>query len=129
MKIYLSGPIMGCTDAEAKDWRAIAKGLCPTAIDPMARDYRGIEGDHAAEIVQNDKADIRNCDGVLVYWHLLNRPNVGTSMEILYAWSQGKPIAVVNATGEPLSPWITYHCSGRVFRTIEEALRALLLLS
>ena len=129
MKIYLSGPIMGCTDAEAKDWRAIAKGLCPTAIDPMARDYRGIEGDHATEIVQNDKADIRDCDGVLVYWHLLNRPNVGTSMEILYAWSQGKPIAVVNATGEPLSPWITYHCSGRVFKTIEEALRALLLLS
>lgn len=43
MKVYLAGPINGCTDAEAKNWREELKTHFPNAIDPMKRDYRGVE--------------------------------------------------------------------------------------
>lgn len=66
MKVYLCGPINGCTDAEAKDWREIAKGAFPGAIDPMVRDYRGKEAVAYREIVDLDKRDVREADVILV---------------------------------------------------------------
>jgi hypothetical protein len=43
MKVYLCGPINGCTDSECIDWRAAAKKRLSDTIDPMRRDYRGRE--------------------------------------------------------------------------------------
>lgn len=46
MKIYLCGPINGCTDDECNDWRSAIKHdwwveqYCHRTIDPMRRDYR-----------------------------------------------------------------------------------------
>lgn len=51
MIIYLAGPINGCTDAQANDWRTEAKRIAAerghTCLDPMARDYRGRESEAA----------------------------------------------------------------------------------
>jgi hypothetical protein len=64
--IYLCGPINGCTDAEAKDWREHVKGLWPgSCIDPMRRDYRGREGVFTREIVELDKIDVAASDVIL----------------------------------------------------------------
>ena len=45
MKVYLCGPIAGCTDEECMDWRENAKTILHNAnistLDPMRRDYRG----------------------------------------------------------------------------------------
>lgn len=118
MKIYLAGPINGCSDNECKDWRACATQLlgADNVFDPMCRDYRGREQEPgiAAAIVEQDKADIRASSGVLVYY---DRPSVGTSMEVLYAWACGIPVFVIDATGVGgrLSPWLVYHATG-VFR-------------
>lgn len=118
-KVYLAGPINGCSDAEANGWRGAAKALLPDTYDPMVRDYRGreLEPGIAAEIVENDKADIDQCDVVLVYYE---RPSVGTAMEVLYAYESGKWIVVVDRSGKPLSPWLLYH-SDFVTNSLAEA--------
>ena len=106
-KLYLCGPINGCTDSECSDWREEVKQDFPLSLDPMRRDYRGADlSDLAAEIVAFDKEDIRACDAVLAYCPY---PSVGTSMEIFYAHSIGKPVHLVVPSISKASPWLTHH--------------------
>jgi len=105
-KIYLAGPINGCTDSECNDWRTEIKRLHANCLDPMARDYRGREQENCEGIVRGDKEDINACDVVIVWYE---RPSVGTSMEVLYAWERGKPVIIIDRSGKPLSPWLAYH--------------------
>lgn len=121
MKIYLAGPINGCTDEQANGWRSQAKAIHADVLDPMARDYRGKESENVTDIVEGDKADIDSCDAVLVWFE---RPSVGTAMEILYAWERGKPVAVVDVSGKPLSPWIRYHATS-THKELADAIRTL----
>lgn len=105
--LYLCGPINGCSDAEANDWRSMVKGLwVGRCIDPMARDYRGREAEAFREIVELDKLDIDEADILLVNY---DRPSVGTSMEVLYAWEHGKTVLVVCREDSVISPWLRYH--------------------
>jgi nucleoside 2-deoxyribosyltransferase len=107
MKLYLCGPINGCTDEEANGWRDLVKSLWPgETIDPMRRDYRGREDQCADEIVEFDKIDIMRADALIVSY---DKPSVGTSMEVLFAFERGKPIVVVAQQGTRISPWLRYH--------------------
>ncbi len=118
IKVYLCGPINGCTDAEARNWREAVKEYFPASIDPMKRDYRGKELTNYREIVDLDKRDVRNSDIVLVNY---DKPSVGTSMEVLYAWERGKPIVVWTAPDAKLSPWLIYH-STSIVHSLEEVI-------
>lgn len=109
--IYLAGPINGCTDQEATSWRQQVKSIHPHCLDPMDRDYRGKESENVATIVEGDKADIDKCDGMLVFFE---KPSVGTSMEVLYAYERGTPVVIVNVSGKPLSPWLVYHSKAQL---------------
>jgi hypothetical protein len=117
MKVYLCGPINGCTDEECQDWREAAKKRFPNSIDPMRRDYRGKEKTHVDEIVELDKEDVLNADALLVNHP---KPSVGTSMEVFFAWEHGKYIVVVCPDGVTQSPWMLYHCN-HIVHTFEEA--------
>lgn len=119
MKVYLCGPINGCTDEVCKDWRSMVKAALPDTLDPMDRDYRGreLEPGVAKVIVENDKADIDKCDALLVNYV---KPSVGTSMEILYAWERKKLIVLLCGWKETLSPWLLYH-STFVVHTLKDA--------
>lgn len=117
MKVYLCGPINGCTDEECKDWREAAKKRLPDTVDPMARDYRGREDECTKEIVEGDKSDIDACDVLLVNHP---KPSVGTAMEILYAWERGKRVIVVVPNSVTRSPWLRYH-SHAIVDTFSEA--------
>lgn len=108
MKVYLCGPINGCTNEESINWREAAKAVLPDTLDPMRSDYRGEEDQHVAQIVEGDKADIDESDALLVNY---DKPSVGTSMEILYAWEKKKRIIVVARAETPISPWLRYHAS------------------
>lgn len=120
-KLYLCGPINGRTDNDAKVWRETVKevweGEC---IDPLNRDYRGRELDEgaAAEIVGGDLCDIDEADALLVYF---DKPSVGTSMEVFYAFHAGKPVVIWDASSQPLSPWLI-HFSNYQTRNMEAAL-------
>lgn len=120
--VYLAGPILGCDDIEALDWREEAKRelVGVETLDPMRRDFRGYESVRVAEIVESDKADIKASGAVLA---MCSRPSAGTSMEILYAWRLGVPVVSVVPAGVPVSPWIAYH-SVAVVETLREACRA-----
>ena len=126
MKVYLCGPINGRSDDDCKGWREYAKERLPDTLDPMDRDYRGreLEPGIAAEIVENDKADILRCDAMIVYY---DKPSVGTSMEILFAHqANGKEFRtiLVDKSDKPLSPWLIYHCP-EVTKSLDEAIALL----
>lgn len=105
--IYLCGPINGCTDEECKDWREFVKSRWNgKTLDPMRRDYRGKEAESVNEIVEFDKIDVVNSDVILVNY---DKPSVGTSMEVLYAFERGKLVVVVAKEGTNISPWLRYH--------------------
>lgn len=117
-KTYLCGPILNCNDSECIDWREEAKKNLKDTLDPMRRDYRGIQLDHIKEIVEEDKKDIDECDSLLVKF---DYPSVGTSMEILYAWERKKFIVtVVENPDIVVSPWLIYHSSA-VVKTFKPA--------
>lgn len=112
LTIYLCGPINGCTDEECSDWRALVKQLWNgRCLDPMVRDYRGKESENYREIVELDKLDIRRSDIVVVSY---SKPSVGTSMEVLYTWTLGKPVVVICAPDANISPWLRYHTTAFV---------------
>ena len=118
MIVYLCGPINGCTDAEATNWREAFKEVWDgDTLDPMRRDYRGVEQVAYREIVDLDKCDVRRSDVILVNY---SKPSVGTSMEVFYAHSIGKPVVVWCRGGEVLSPWMVYH-STSIVHSLEEA--------
>lgn len=110
MRIYLCGPINGCTDAEAKDWRGMVQARYPAHeyVDPMRNDYRGreMEPGIAEEIVEADKKDIIDSDVILVNY---DKPSVGTSMEVFFAREIGKFVIVVAQPSTVISPWLKFH--------------------
>lgn len=127
MKVYLCGPINGCTDSEAKDWREALKGSVLAQwrtifIDPMKRDYRGREAESYREIVDLDKRDVRNADVVLVNY---SKPSVGTSMEMFYAWTIGTPVILWCAPDAIISPWLRYH-STSIVNSLDQAVAKIL---
>jgi Nucleoside 2-deoxyribosyltransferase len=119
-KIYLCGPINGCTDAQANDWREHVKSLAPhfDYLNPMRRDYRGKEAESVTEIVTLDKIDIANSDALLVNY---DKPSVGTSMEVYIAFSTGKLVVVVARPDAVLSPWLRYH-SHKITHSFDDAI-------
>lgn len=120
MLVYLAGPINGCTDEECKDWREYVKAQLgeERTLDPMRRDYRGMETESVREIVEGDKLDIDQSTHILVNYV---KPSVGTSMEVLYAYERKKPVIVVAALGTKFSPWLVYH-SKKICSSFEDAL-------
>jgi nucleoside 2-deoxyribosyltransferase len=125
MTIYLSGPINGRTDVDYVDWWDEAKHLLAplTTLVPMDRDYRlrELEPGLAREIVENDKADILQCAAMLV---MFDKPGVGSSMEVLFAYERGILVHVVDVSGKPLSPWLLYHATA-VHASLEAACEAI----
>lgn len=122
-KVYLAGPINGCSDDECSDWRSYIgdrlKGNDFEMVDPMRRDFRGIEGDHTAEIVEGDKFDIRHSDVFVANaWQV----SAGTSMEIMYAYRDGLAPIIIIPKGNKVSPWIRYH-SHVIVNTLDEAIQ------
>jgi len=147
-KIYLCGPIAGCNDSEAHDWRDWFKEQVEDRVgdtgfghqkgkikgwaeclDPMRRDYRGAglsDNDEGRmpwwvvkEIVELDKIDIAQSD-VLLANMLPDKSKTGSNMEIIYAWELGKLVVIVHDPKKPVSPWHRYHAQ-KIVATLEEA--------
>lgn len=122
MRLYLAGPINGCSDSECVDWRERVKLSCHREIeiiDPMSRDYRGYENKNVISIVHGDKEDIHSSHAIIAN---TNKPSWGTAMEIFWGWSLGIPTHAFMEDPSSASPWIKYHC-----RTISSSERKALI--
>ena len=134
--VYLCGPIAGCDDNEAHDWRDYVNGELSynglfRCLDPMRRDYRnthnvgqneeGLPWEIVKEIIELDKRDITESD-VLLANLLPQKKAVGSNMEIMYAWTQGKLVVLVVPEGSSVSPWHRYHAQ-KVVHTLDDAIR------
>jgi hypothetical protein len=84
--------------------------------DPMERDYRGCEDEHAEQLVADDKEAIELCDTLLVD---ASMPSWGTAMEIMYGTMFGKQI-VSFSDAETISPWLRCHTHA-IFQTLDQA--------
>lgn len=117
---YLCGPIDHVSYSEASTWREEMKERFPKALDPMRREYP-LPTEQATQMIELDKKDILECNFVICKLTSYGKtPLVGTSMELIYAWTMGKPVIVWKEPGMRISPWIAYHCMAQV--TSEEEL-------
>lgn len=121
--LYLCGAINGCSDAEAKDWREETKRRLADKyvfLDPMRRDYRGVEDAAYREIVRGDLQDIDAADVILVAG---SRPSWGTAMETFYAFGKNKYVVTI-CEAERVSPWLRFHTDDLV-KSLDEAIERL----
>ena len=118
-RVYMAGPIHGCTDQEALSWRLELSQALPgwVTVSPMARDYRGREAGRESEIVSADLADIRSSQAVVA---MAMVPSWGTAMEVMYAHTHGIPVIAVSTSS---SPWLVHHAI--VVPSLRAALAAL----
>jgi len=117
MKVYLCGPINGCTDEQCKDWREMAKARLPDTLDPMRRDYRGREDECVDEIVDGDIEDVEASDIILVN---CSGPSWGTAMEIWHAHLRDIPVIVVHPPEMKKSPWLR-RATAKFFLSFDDA--------
>lgn len=118
-RIYLAGGITGLSDEEVFGWRhyLIKHYNRPYKvvefIDPTIQDYRGKEAQHIAEIVEMDKEAILSADAILVNYKDRERPFIGSSMEMLFAWEHKLFVSLVleESPCVPMSPWLLYHAN------------------
>lgn len=122
--LYVAGAINKQSDAEAMDWRARVKESLSDlydVVDPMARDYRGVEADNVADIVLGDLDDIAGCQLIVVR---AEAPSWGTAMEVsIAARMDHGPIIIGYGAGDRPSPWLVFHCN-RLVADLEAAIGA-----
>lgn len=110
-RLYLAGPITGCTFGECIDWRKGFAKLMPDSIDclspmraksPLAPGVLIVDGTYHASVFGQDPAimqrDYRDCTTAdVVVANLLGAkvPSLGTVMEIAWCYGNHTPLVVV----------------------------------
>lgn len=141
--IYLAGPITGCTENEAKDWRQMAKdtlthispnliGVSPLRCEPCigetySSSYEDPRFGTEKAISAKNWFDTKMADMVLAYLPRVKfeegmRESMGTILEI--GWASGKDIPVITVTDEPHyieNVVLNGQCSKWVFQSFEPA--------
>lgn len=146
--VYLAGPIAGCTEGEAKDWRDYVcadlsgsgiVGISPLRCEPPQKDGLGyadplkLEGidpmfGTARAISSKNIMDVQVCDLVLAFLpRVMNekRPSYGTVVEMAWAKWADKPVILVTD-----DPYVAKHpvinvCAGWVLGSLDEALKVI----
>lgn len=111
MRVYLAGPISGCTYDQCTDWRAQFAGVIEAwgveALSPMrGKDYLNdgkiIDGSYdqtilssAQAILHRDFWDCCRSDVVLVNLLGAERVSIGTVMEIAFAHARQIPVVLL----------------------------------
>lgn len=134
--IYLAGPILGQTVAEANDWRhEIAsklaaygiRGISPLRCEPPGIDgtYAGGYDDpkfgHARAIASKNMLDVKACDLTLCYIPRAPRLSLGTLAELFVAFAWGKPTILVTDDPVLLGHPLVQMAAGWVLPTLQDA--------
>jgi hypothetical protein len=117
--VYLSGPISGCSSAQATEWRRyVAQRLSPrlTVFDPTqdAADFsvpselhlnvgaRLQNLAHGKEVLERNRMYILGCDVVLANFLGAKKISIGSIGEIFWADAFRKPVIVVREAQQNL---------------------------
>jgi nucleoside 2-deoxyribosyltransferase len=125
-KVFLSGPMRGLSRQESLGWRVLAVSqlrddfLVVHAL--RGREEKETMPDQRLAIIR-DKTDIDSSDIVLVNDTFSQVSMIGTAMEVIYAFMNGKIIIVFGCAHEQ-DYWLNYHIHARV-NTLEEACQIL----
>lgn len=151
INIYLAGPITGCTDGEANDWRVAAcnklawhgyVGVSPLRCEPIigARyepQYDDNKFGTPQVIAAKNKMDVKRCDLTLAYQPFAPGqgalPSIGTMQEIGWAAGLDKPIILItdddyireNAVIKATVPWRFSYGDGAGFEDAFEVINGL----
>lgn len=141
--IYLAGPILGCTEGEAKDWReyidrqlelSYMVGVSPLRCEPIVGERYGF-GDNSdpkfgqsRAIAAKNLFDVRRCDATIGY---LPKPtggkhqSYGTLGEIFWAHALGKLVIVVSDDPNVYQHPVVNAAAGWMLPTLSDALDVL----
>lgn len=139
MRVYLAGPILGCTGAQANDWRvSVAStlaaykitGISPLRCEPLRGERYGMGYDDprfgtARAIASKNLFDVETCEMTLAY---LPKPpadrhqSYGTIVEIAWAKKAGRPAIVVTDDPEIKNHPCILACAAWVLDTLPEAI-------
>jgi nucleoside 2-deoxyribosyltransferase len=142
--IYLAGPIAGCTEEEATEWRDDVinmlphniVGISPLRCEPLEEGKTYTEEDATPKMWSDPRAiatknwlDTESCDLVLAYLpKKLNdkRPSYGTVIEIGWAIGLRKPLIVVSDDKYMMNhPLIQHNASWRL-DNLEDAVEVIM---
>lgn len=147
MKVYLAGPITGCSYKGAVDWReAIAEELLALGLrcaSPMrGKDYlarkRNIKAMYEREefplstregIFGRDTFDVANCEILLANLVGADRVSLGTVMEIQRGFDYDRYVLVVMEKGNVHDHPFVHQAASLVVSSLEEAVHTLAVLS
>ena len=136
-KVYLAGPISGCSYEGCTSWREFAisrlKKYGLVGISPMrAKEYLLQETTIADQydtvlscqkgIVARDRWDTMRCDIIIANFEGATKPSLGTVMEIAWADAHRVPIIVVMEPGNPHDHAMIREVAGFIVPTLDEAL-------
>ncbi len=136
-KVYLAGPITGCTYGTCTNWRIGVRTRLALfgidALDPMrGKDYlakeKSVGNDYAHPlscprgIMTRDHWDCTRCDMLLVNLLGAKTVSIGTVMEIAWAWDNGvHVVCVIEESGNPHDHAMIREAIGFRVTTVEEA--------
>lgn len=140
--VYLAGPIAGCDQAEANDWRHTVQaklrshginGISPLRCEPLIGDrymlnYADPKFGTARAIGSKNIFDVRHCDMTLAYLpREINerRLSYGTIIELAWAHMIGKPTILVTDDPAVREHPVVNVCAGWLLGTLDEAAEVL----
>lgn len=138
--VYLAGPINGCTEGQAKDWRQYVadelaifgvRAISPLRCEPIIGErYKANYSDPKFGVARAIRAknvfDVRNCTLTFAYLPALmegvTHQSYGTLLEIGWAHIIGKPVILVSNDPEVVAHPVINASSDWVLGTIYEGL-------
>jgi nucleoside 2-deoxyribosyltransferase len=138
--VYLAGPIAGCTEGEAKDWRAYVddglsqygiKGISPLRCEPLHGktynvSYQDPKYGTERAIFFKNKFDLERCDMMLAYLPQKTfGASIGTLAEISWAYKEGKPSILVSDREEVLAHPMTHFQTSWILPTLDDAIEVI----
>ena len=123
IKVYLSGPMLGCDTELMKKWRNHVKEELKNTnyvfIDPTNLHYDN-EAEHADEVVAYAERCVMEADIILAYIPFYS---MGTSCEILWAAQQNKEIIAVLIVKDESA--FVYKYADSIFHDLDTAIQYL----
>jgi nucleoside 2-deoxyribosyltransferase len=131
-KIYLAGPMEGLTASAMTGWRLQAKSIAElwrydvALLDPCRRvtfHERMGDDNYARLLFRADLRDIDESTCIVADARRCSGKGTGTSMELMYAWTRGKPLFLWVDEGDPQHPFYTSMATG-IYYSLKDAMEA-----